>query len=369
MSDPHPSALAAALQRLAQGEDLDRGDASAAMATIMDGNASPAQIGAFLMGLRQKGETADEITGCAEAIRLRALPVPHRHERLVDTCGTGGDGMATFNISTTAAFIVAGAGQIVAKHGNRAVTSRTGSADVLDALGVQVDMAGPEAAGALDEVGITFLFAPTYHAAMRHAAPVRRELGVRTVFNLLGPLCNPAGATAQIVGVFDGELVPVIANVLGKLGLTRALVVHGSDGLDEITVSGPTRVAEWRDGRVAEYEVSPGDLGLPAGRVEDLRGGDADTNARMLREVLSGTPGAARHVALLNASAALLAAGGAADLREGVQRATESVDSGAALGKLDRLIAYSKSLREREGGKPRTREVVPGIKPGWGRTA
>lgn len=354
------------LARLARGGDLSRADAAAAMATIMDGAATPAQIGGFLMGLRLKGETADEITGCAEAIRARAVPVPHRHPQVVDTCGTGGDGAGTFNISTTAAFIVAGAGHRVAKHGNRAITSRAGSADVLDALGVEVDMAGPEAAGALDEVGITFLFAPTFHAAMRHAAPVRRELGVRTVFNVLGPLCNPAGATAQLVGVFDGELVSTIARVLGNLGAERALVVHGSDGLDEITITGPTRVAEWKDGSVREYEVDPAALGFALGTLDAIRGGDADTNGGILRDVLSGQLGAPRDVALLNAGAAFVAAGAAADLADGVARAKESVDSGAALAKLDALVTYSARLRAREGGRRLEREVVRGVVPGWG---
>jgi anthranilate phosphoribosyltransferase len=352
---PEPTNLGDAIGRLARCEDLPRTTAAAAMATIMDGAATPAQIGAFLMGLRQKGETAEEITGCAEAIRARALPVPHHHPQVVDTCGTGGDGAGTFNISTTAALIVAGAGRRVAKHGNRAITSCAGSADVLEALGVQVDMAGPEAAGALDEVGITFLFAPTFHAAMRHAAPVRRELGVRTVFNVLGPLCNPAGATAQLVGVFDADLVPVIARVLGNLGIGRAIVVHGSDGLDEITISGPSRVAEWQRGRLREYEITPEDLGLRRWSLNEIRGGDAATNADILRQVLSGADGATRAV------------GAAESVRDGVAVAAESVDSGAALARLDALIAYSARLREREGGRPVERERIHGVAPGWGR--
>lgn len=354
------------LNELAAGHDLSRETASAAMATIMDGTATHAQIGALLMGLRAKGETADEITGCAEAIRARALPVPHSYHSLVDTCGTGGDGTSTFNISTTAAFIVAGAGQKVAKHGNRAISSQTGSADVLEALGVQVDMAGPEAVGALDEVGITFLFAPSFHSAMRHAAPARRELAVRTVFNVLGPLCNPAGATAQIVGVFDPELPPVIARVLGNLGTERAVVVHGSDGLDELTITGPSRVAEWTGGDVREYTVDPGDVGLSPGTLDSIRGSDPKTNARILRDVLEGNRGGPRDVAVLNAGAALMAAGAAGDLRQGVELANRSVDSGAALSRLEALLAYSAFLREREGGIPVRREVVKGSIPGWG---
>ena len=355
-----------ALRQLAAGQNLSRATAAGAMTAIMDGATSAAQIGALLLGLRAKGETVDEITGCAEAIRSKALPVPHRSPMLVDTCGTGGDGAQTFNISTTAAFIVAGAGQKVAKHGNRAISSRTGSADVLEALGVEVDMAGPEAAGALDEVGITFLFAPTFHAAMKHAAPVRRELGVRTVFNVLGPLCNPAGATAQIVGVFDPDLVPVIATVLGNLGVTRAVVVHGSDGLDELTITGPSRVAEWTGREVREYEIDPTDVGMSHGSLERLRGGDPQTNARILRDVLQGKDGAPRDVALLNAGAALMVAGAAADLREGIAVATQSVDSGAALERLDALLQYSERLRAREGGRRVQRDVVRGSLPGWG---
>jgi len=355
-----------ALNALAAGHDLTRESAGAAMATIMDGTATHAQIGALLMGLRAKGETADEITGCAETIRSRAVPVPHSYPKLVDTCGTGGDGASTFNISTTAAFIVAGADQKVAKHGNRAISSQTGSADVLEALGVQVDMAGPEAVGALDEVGITFLFAPSFHAAMRYAAPARRELAVRTVFNVLGPLCNPAGATAQIVGVFDPDLTPTIARVLGNLGVERAVVVHGSDGLDEMTITGASRVAEWDGSDVREYTVDPVDVGLPHGTLESIRGGDPKTNAQMLRDVLEGRPGGPRDVALLNAGAALMVAGAAEDLRDGVARAGRSVDSGAALGRLEALLSYSARLREREGGAHVRREVVKGSIPGWG---
>jgi len=355
-----------ALERLAGGGDLTREMASAAMGTIMDGAATPAQIGALLMGMRAKGETCEEITGCAEAIRRRALPVPHGYPDLVDTCGTGGDGASTFNISTTAAFIVAGAGQKVAKHGNRAISSQTGSADVLEALGVQVDMAGPEAAGALDEVGITFLFAPSFHSAMRHAAPVRRELGVRSVFNVLGPLCNPAGATAQIVGVFDPDLAPVIARVLGNLGVKRAVVVHGSDGLDELTITGPSRVAEWTGDEVREYAVDPTVMGVSRGTPESIKGSDPRANAQILRDVLEGKPGGPRDVALLNAGAALMVAGAARDIRDGVERARVSIDSGAALDRLEGLLAYSERLRMREGGAPVRSEMVRGTIPGWG---
>lgn len=366
MSGSDSNDLQKILGDLAAGRDLDEDAASAAMAAIMDGQATGAQIGAFLMGLRQKGETIDEITGCARAIRSRALPVRHAYPALIDTCGTGGDGASTFNISTTAAFIVAGAGRKVAKHGNRAISSQTGSADVLEALGVQVDMAGPEAAGALDEVGITFLFAPSFHAAMRHAGPPRRELGMRTVFNVLGPLCNPAGATAQIMGVFDGEMAPTLARVLGNLGVERAVVVHGSDGLDELTVTGPSRVAEWTGSEVKEYTITPEEAGLTRGEASALAGGDPARNADILRGVLEGADGAPRDVALLNAGAALMVAGAAEDLEGGVALAARSIDSGAARDRLEGLLAYSRRLREREGGtRPQARLVDGGI-PGWG---
>jgi anthranilate phosphoribosyltransferase len=349
-----------------EGDNLSREEAAGAVSTIMDGEATPAQIGAFLMGLRARGETVDEITGCAEAIREKAMPVPHSYEKLLDTCGTGGDGASTFNISTTAAIIAAGAGQRVAKHGNRAISSQTGSADVLESLGVQVDMAGPEAAGALAEVGMTFLFAPTFHSAMRYAGPPRRELGLRTVFNVLGPLCNPAGATAQIMGVFDGSLAPKLARVLGNLGVDRALVVHGSDGLDELTITGPSLVAEWTGSDVREYEVEPEAVGLNRGTIESIRGGDAKANAGILRGVLEGEEGGPRDVALFNAGAALVAAGAAEEIKEGVELARRSVDSGAARDRLDALLEYSRQLREREGGiRPPAEKVDSGI-PGWG---
>lgn len=354
------------LDLLANGNDLSRDEAASAMSAIMNGETTPAQIGAFLMGLRAKGETVDEITGCAEAIRARALPVSHNYPKLLDTCGTGGDGAGTFNISTTAAFIAAGAGQKVAKHGNRAISSLTGSADVLEELGLEVDMAGPEATGALDEVGMTFLFAPTFHIAMRHAGPPRQELGLRTVFNVLGPLCNPAGATVQIMGVFDGLLAPTIARVLGNLGVDRALVVHGSDGLDELTITGPSLIAEWTGNEVKEYSVEPEQFGLKRGTGESIRGDDPVTNAAILRGVLEGEEGGPREIALLNAGAALVAASAVEDIREGVEQARQSIDSGAARDRLDSLLAYSKRLREREGGTRIVEEKVDSGIPGWG---
>jgi anthranilate phosphoribosyltransferase len=360
------SVLQEAIGRIGAGGTLERSAAAEAMGAIMDGEATASQIGAFLLGLRVRGETVEEITGFAQAIRSRAMPVAHAYPGLVDTCGTGGDGLGTFNISTTAAFIVAGAGLKVAKHGNRAISSRTGSADVLEALGVMVDMAGPEAAGALDAVGITFLFAPTFHAAMRHAGPVRRELATRTVFNVLGPLCNPAGATAQVVGVFDPALTRPMAQVLGNLGVRRAFVVHGSDGLDELTVTSPSRVAEWTGSAVREYMIDPADVGLQRWPAQALAGGDAATNAGILRSVLQGVPGGARDVATLNAAAALVAADAAEDLRHGLDLARASIDSGAAVDRLESLLAYSARLRSREGGTRIAEERVPPVQPGWG---
>jgi anthranilate phosphoribosyltransferase len=363
--------IRAALRSLARGEDLDEAAANEAMAAVMEGAVSPTRVAGFLMGLRAKGETVDEIVGCARAIRARSAPFPGARPGLVDTCGTGGDGAGTFNISTTAAVIAAGAGVPVAKHGNRAVSSATGSADVLEALGVDVGMDGREASDALDAAGITFLFAPVYHAAMRHAAPVRRELGVRTVFNLLGPLCNPAGADAQVVGVFDRALVRPVAEALARLGAARALVVHGADGLDELTVTGPTFAAEWDGAAIHDRTIDPEALGLPRRRPAELAGGSAPQNAALMRAALGdgapdSAPGAARDVAALNAGAALVVAGRAGDLRDGLEQARRSIESGEALERLDALVAFSAAVR---AGRrtPRVEAVVPVMKAGWGR--
>ena len=363
------------LDRLARGRDLTEAEAADAMDRVMGGEVPPATVAGLLMALRTKGETVPEIVGFARAIRARGLPFPRSGAGLVDTCGTGGDGAHTFNISTTAAFIAAGAGARVAKHGNRAVSSSTGSADVLEALGVEVGMGADECVRALDHAGLAFLFAPTFHAAMRHAAPVRRELGVRTVFNLLGPLCNPAGAEAQVVGVFDAGLVAPVAEALGRLGARRALVVHGADGLDEITVTGATLVAEWDGERVVERELTPDACGVGTHAAELLRGGDARTNAAILRGALAGdasdaTARARLDVALLNAAAAIRVAGLADDLPAAVDRARASVATGAAARALELLIAMSERLRsERAGlGRPRHAEPpVPASVAGWGR--
>jgi anthranilate phosphoribosyltransferase len=367
-----------ALARLARGEGLGEQLAFDAMAAVMEGDLAPSLVAGFLMGLRAKGETVPEIVGCARAIRARSAPFPGTRPGLVDTCGTGGDGTGTFNISTTAAFVAAGAGVAVAKHGNRAISSATGSADVLEALGVEVTMDGREASAALDATGITFLFAPVYHSAMRHAAPVRRELGVRTIFNLLGPLCNPAGATAQVVGVFDGALVRPVAEALAALGARQAMVAHGDGGLDELSISGPSRVAEWDGETIRERVVDPAELGLPRRRLEELRGGSAAINAALTRAALGdaappdgelppGTnPAAARDVVLLNAAAALVVAGQAADLRDGLEQARTSVQTGQALARLDDLAAFSGVVRDQRR-KPRIEPAVPAMRTGWGR--
>ena len=331
-----------AIGRAMRRESLDAAQAEAAMEGIMSGQATQAQIGAFLAALGTKGETAEEITGCARAMRRNATPVQPRSRELVDTCGTGGDGAQTINISTTAALVAAGAGLKVAKHGNRSISSRCGSADLFMALGVRVDLPPERVAACIDEVGIGFLFAPALHPAMRHAMPARRELGVRTVFNVLGPLTNPAGASVQLVGVFDPALTEKLALVLDALGTHRAYVVHGADGLDELSTTGPNQVTELREGRIRSFALDPQEVGLPRSRLADLQGGDAQANAAITLSVLQGERGPRRDVVLLNAGAALSAAGRAASLREGLALAADAIDSGRALAVLERLVAFCK---------------------------
>jgi anthranilate phosphoribosyltransferase len=333
-----------ALQQLLDGHDLSREDAREVMSTIMRGEATPAQIGGFLVALRVKGETADEIAGCAEAMRDHVLAVRPNRDDLVDTAGTGGDGARTINISTAAALVAASAGAAVAKHGNRAVSSASGSADVLEALGFTLEQEPQRIAQSIDELGFGFLFAPTHHPAMRHAAPVRRELATRTVFNVLGPLTNPAGARAQVVGVYSRELVRTIADVLARLGARRAFVVHGAGGIDELSPVGPNYICEVVDGDVRERTVDPeSELDIPHCELDELRGGTPDDNARAIRDVFEGRDtGGRRSAILLNAGGAIAAAGHAEDLREGVERAREAVDSGAAAERLDQLIAFSR---------------------------
>jgi anthranilate phosphoribosyltransferase len=331
-----------AIARLVEGADLPRTDMAAVVAEIADGSATPAQVGAFLAALRLKGETVDEIAGAAEVMRARAERVRVDRDPFVDTCGTGGDGAHTFNISTTAAFAVAGAGVAVAKHGNRSVSSRCGSADVLAALGVNVEAPREVVERCVAEVGIGFLFAPRLHPAFRAVAGLRRELAVRTVFNLLGPLVNPAGARRQVLGVYDERWVPVLGGVLAALGSVHAFVVHGG-GLDEISVSGPTRVAEVRGGKVEVGSVTPEEMGLRRWPAGDLAGGDPPHNARITRDVLGGQRGAPRDATLANAAAALVAGGAAPDLAAGVRLAADAIDRGAAREKLDLLAAASQA--------------------------
>ncbi len=330
------------LAQLLDGRDLSRDDARAVMNEIMAGEATPAQIGGFLIALRLKGETADEIAGCAEAMREHVLRITPARDDLVDTAGTGGDGANTWNISTAAALVAAAAGAGVAKHGNRAASSATGAADVLEALGFDLAMAPGRIERSIDELGFGFLFAQAHHPAMRHAAPVRRELAARTVFNVLGPLTNPAGARAQVVGVYDPKIAHTIAEALVQLDARRAYVVHGASGIDELSPAGPNLVCEVDAGNVREYELDPQELGIPRCDPAELRGGDPATNARALRDVLAGAPGGHRSAVLLNAAGAIAASGHAADLREGLSAARETIDSGAAAERLEQLVAFSR---------------------------
>jgi anthranilate phosphoribosyltransferase len=327
-----------AIARLVERQDLSRAEMAGVMGEIADGGATPAQVGAFLAALRLKGETVDEITGAAEVMRARVDRVRVDRDVFVDTCGTGGDGRNTFNISTGAAFAVAGAGVTVAKHGNRAVSSRSGSADVLAALGVDVDAPKDVVERCIAEVGIGFLFAPRLHPAFKAVAGIRRELGVRTMFNLLGPLANPAGARHQVMGVYEPRWVPIIGGVLAALGAAHAFVVHG-EGLDEIAVTGMTHVCEVKGGGVERYAMVPEDIGLKRHAEAEIAGGDAERNASILRDVLSGQKGGPRDAVLANAAAGLVCAGAAKDLTDGVAIAARSIDRGAAAEKLARLVA------------------------------
>ena len=335
--------IQAALARLLDGRDLTRSEAREVMDQIMKGEATAAQIGAFLIAMRIKRETPDEIAGCAEAMRAHVLAVHPKRSDLVDTAGTGGDGARTFNISTAAALVAAAAGAGVAKHGNRAVSSASGSADVLEALGLDLELPADRIERSIDELGFGFLFAPSHHPAMRYAAPVRRELAMRTVFNVLGPLTNPAGARAQVVGVYAPELVPILAEVLVQLGAERAFVVHGADGIDELSPTGPNLVCEVVDGAVRQREIDPLDLGIPRCHVSELAGDSPTDNAAVLREIFAGATGPRRDAVVLNAAGAIAAAGHARDLREGIGVAAEALDSGAAGRRLEELIAFSRA--------------------------
>jgi len=342
-----------ALHRIANHrQSLSREEARAVMAEVLAGKCTDAQIAALLVALHMKGETVEEIVGFAEAIRAAAAPLslhPNHtvdvsgteRDALVDTCGTGGDASGTFNISTATAFVVVGAGVRVAKHGNRSVTSKCGSADVMEALGVNINLPPTRLSACLDEVGIAFLFAPAMHSAMKYVQSARRELRLRTVFNLLGPLTNPAHASAQVVGVYSAALVEKLAEALSMLGLHRAFVVHGLDGLDEITITGPTRIAEVREGTIRTYEVTPEEFGMKRGTIDDISGGDAAANACIIRDILVGKRSPRRDVVLLNAAAALVAAGKADHLTDALPLASKSIDSGAAAEKLQALVEFT----------------------------
>lgn len=341
------------IQKIVKRQDLSEEEMVQVMNEIMEGRATDAQIGAFITALRMKGETIEEITGAAKVMRAKATPIRVSsgivdldrdeinidRETIVDTCGTGGDGTNTFNVSTTTAFVVAGGGLKVAKHGNRSVSSQCGSADVLEALGVNLNVDPEVVEACVNEIGIGFLYAPKLHGAMKYAIGPRREIGIRSVFNVLGPLTNPAKANVQVLGVYDPALTTVLAQVLKRLGSTSALVVFGEGSLDEISVTGPTRVSELRDGTVRDYRIQPEDFGIKRAAISDIRGGDAKKNAAIVRDVLGGQPGAKRDMVLMNAGAAFYAASKVPDIQAGIRMAAEIIDSGKAIRKLEQLIA------------------------------
>lgn len=335
-----------AIQTLILSKSLTMDEAAQVMVEIMEGQVTPAQFGAFVTALRLKGETVEEIAGLAKTMRDKAIRVTVVGP-VIDVVGTGGDGQNTFNISTATAFVVAGAGLKVAKHGNRAASSQCGSADVLEALGVKVNLTAEQVQQCIEEIGIGFMFAPSFHPAMKYAATPRREIGFRTVFNILGPLTNPAGAEAYLLGVADSSLVEKLTLVLQSLGCNHALVVHGKDGLDEITITDITHVCELRDGNITRYTISPEDFGISRTNLDSLKGGTAEENATLLRSILSGKPGPQRDVVLMNAAAALVAGDMALSLKEGIDMARKVIDSGQAMAKLDRLIEFSQSFNEK----------------------
>ena len=349
-----------AVRALVDRRDLTRLEAAAAMEAIMSGAATNAQIAAFLTALRMKGETVEELVGLALVMRQKAVKVRTHdgevvgatgtdREMLIDTCGTGGDASGTFNVSTATAFVVAGAGVKVAKHGNRSVSSLCGSADVVETLGIHLELTPPQVARCIDQVGIGFLYAPLLHTAMKHVMAARREMGIRTVFNMLGPLTNPAGANAQVIGVYAASLTEPLARVLAELGTFRAFVVHGADGLDEISNTGESHISEVHEGVVRSSRVRPEDFGIPRAAIRDLQGGDREENARIIRDILQGEGGARRDVVLMNAAAALVVGGKAKDLKDGVGLAAASIDSGAAARKLGQLVELSRELGAARG--------------------
>lgn len=340
-----------AIRKVVDRHDLTAAEAESVLDQIMSGQCADAQIASLLTGLRMKGETADELTGFARVMRRKAAPVRPQdvaatlggteREALIDTCGTGGDVSGSFNVSTATAFVVAGAGVRVAKHGNRSVSSQCGSADVVEALGVRIELAPERIARCIEEVGIGFLHAPLLHTAMKYVAPARKQMGIRTIFNMLGPLTNPAGANVQVIGVYAAHLTELLARVLSDLGSRRAFVVHGLDGLDEISISGETRITEVTDGTLRTYTVRPEDFGIPRAPLASIQGGDARRNAEIIREVLNGKTGPRRDIVLLNAAAALTASGKAGGFAEGIRIASEAIDSGKAMAKLQHLIEFT----------------------------
>ncbi|MFO8100712.1 MAG: anthranilate phosphoribosyltransferase [Dehalococcoidia bacterium] len=333
-----------AIDKVVEGHNLSTAETEAVMREIMSGETTPAQIASFITALRIKGETADEIAGCARIMQEHALQVNPERKDVVDTCGTGGDATGTFNISTTVAFVAAGAGLGVAKHGNRSVSSQCGSADLMEALGVKIDLEPTQVARCVDEVGIGFCFAPAFHPAMKYATPVRREIGLRTVFNVLGPLANPARARRQLIGVYSENLTETLADVLKALNSERAFVVHGADGLDELSTTGTNRISELHHGQVITYKLEPQELGLAKAGLKDLLGGALEENAEITREILNGEGGPKRDVVLLNAAVVLVAGGKAGDFAHGIELAAESIDSGQALQKVDALARMSRGF-------------------------
>lgn len=338
--------MQSAIRALTERRNLDREEMTAVMRLIMTGHATPAQIGGFLVGLRMKGETVDEIVAAARVMRELAIRVEVSGPHLLDTCGTGGDGAGTFNISTATAFVAAAAGARVAKHGNRSVSSRSGSADVLEAAGINLDLTPAQVAECVDRTGVGFLFAPLYHGAMKHAIGPRREMGVRTLFNVLGPLTNPAGAPHQVLGVYDRAWLQPLAEVLKELGSTHVLVVHAEDGMDEISIGSDTRIAELRDGLIEEYLIEPEQFGLARGDVSALSVDSAEQSLAIIRGVFAGQAGPARDIVLLNAGAAIYAADLVDSLEAGVKRAAEVIDAGQAAARLDALAGFSRSLTD-----------------------
>ncbi len=327
-----------AIKKVVNFEDLTEEETRSAFEIIMSGEATPAQVAAFIVALRMKVETVGEITGAAEVMREKAAKIKVKKKPVLDTCGTGGSGIDRFNISTAVAFVLAGSGVTVAKHGNRSASSKCGSADVLEELGVKIDVPVKVAEKCINSIGIGFMFAPLYHSAMKHAVGPRKEVGVRTIFNIIGPLSNPASATCQVLGVFNAEVTETMAEVLGNLGVDKAYVVHGDDGLDEVTITARTKVSEFDKGELSTYYVEPEEFGLKKGKLEDIKGGTAKENAKIIKDILSGKKGPKRDIVLANSSMALMAAGKASDLKKGVKMAAESIDSGKAEEKLEELI-------------------------------